>query len=82
MRTRVFLQQVVQQRHGRLPSEHAYPVRVAFRRRKALCDESHCEPLYLWLRITGRWLAHDASFQAGQKLRVHVEHGKLTITAT
>ncbi|KVA20631.1 hypothetical protein WI46_07920 [Burkholderia ubonensis] len=50
--------------------------------RKALYDESHCEPLYLWLRIAGQWLAHDAGFHAGQKLRVHVEHGKLTITAT
>ncbi|KVC61632.1 hypothetical protein WI72_12115 [Burkholderia ubonensis] len=50
--------------------------------RKALYDESHCEPLYLWLRIAGQWLAHDAGFHAGQKLRVHIEHGKLTITAT
>nr|WP_302054894.1 SymE family type I addiction module toxin [Burkholderia multivorans] len=32
------------------------------------------------LKIGGRWLAHDAGFHAGQKLLVHVEHGKLTIT--
>ncbi|AOK15526.1 hypothetical protein WJ96_27070 [Burkholderia ubonensis] len=49
--------------------------------RKTLYDDSLCEPLYLWLKITGRWLAHDAGIHAGQKLRVHVEHGKLTITA-
>ncbi|MCW0060340.1 type I toxin-antitoxin system SymE family toxin [Burkholderia pseudomallei] len=32
--------------------------------------------------MAGQWLAHDAGFHAGQKLRVHIEHGKLTITAT
>ncbi|MET1535727.1 SymE family type I addiction module toxin [Burkholderia sola] len=32
-------------------------------------------------KIAGRWLIHDAGFHAGQKLRVHVELGKLTITA-
>ena len=47
---------------------------------RAIHDEN-CEPLYLWLKIAGRWLIHDAGFHAGQKLRVHVEHGKLTITA-
>ncbi|RQR70925.1 type I addiction module toxin, SymE family [Burkholderia sp. Bp9012] len=26
-------------------------------------------------------MIHDAGFHAGQKLHVHVEHGKLTITA-
>ncbi|WP_139253571.1 type I addiction module toxin, SymE family [Burkholderia ubonensis] len=26
--------------------------------------------------------AHNAGFHAGQKLRIHIEHGKLTITAT
>ncbi|WP_096472310.1 SymE family type I addiction module toxin [Burkholderia pyrrocinia] len=40
-----------------------------------------CEPLFLWLKISGRWLTHDVGFHAGQKLRVHVQHGKLTITA-
>ncbi|WP_082729629.1 SymE family type I addiction module toxin [Burkholderia sp. FL-7-2-10-S1-D7] len=45
---------------------------------RAIHDES-CEPL--WLKIAGRWLTHDVGFHAGQKLLVHVEHGKLTITA-
>ncbi|MBN3816368.1 type I toxin-antitoxin system SymE family toxin [Paraburkholderia sp. Se-20369] len=47
----------------------------------AAIHDERCEPLHLWLKITGRWLAHDAGFHAGQKLLVHVEHGKLTITA-
>ncbi|WP_175906767.1 SymE family type I addiction module toxin [Burkholderia seminalis] len=34
------------------------------------------------IKISGRWLTHDVGFHAGQKLRVHVQHGKLTITAT
>ncbi|VWB09809.1 hypothetical protein BLA6993_00283 [Burkholderia lata] len=47
---------------------------------RVIYDES-CEPLHLWLKIAGRWLIHDVGFHAGQKLLVHVEHGKLTITA-
>jgi len=47
---------------------------------QAIYDES-CEPLHLWLKIAGRWLMHDVGFHAGQKLHVHVELGKLTITA-
>ncbi|KVF68039.1 hypothetical protein WS75_30060 [Burkholderia sp. FL-7-2-10-S1-D7] len=48
---------------------------------QALYGNSLCEPLYLSLKIAGRWLANDAGFHAGQKLLVHVEHSKLIIAA-
>ncbi|WP_235024451.1 SymE family type I addiction module toxin [Caballeronia arvi] len=36
-------------------------------------------PLYPWIRLAGRWL-EQAGFEAGQQVRVEVQHGKLIIT--
>ncbi|MEM5370072.1 SymE family type I addiction module toxin [Paraburkholderia azotifigens] len=36
-------------------------------------------PLYTWLKFSGRWLEL-AGFEAGQHVRVEVEHGRLIIT--
>ena len=35
--------------------------------------------LYPWLKLSGRWL-EQAGFEAGQRVKVHVEHGRLVIT--
>ncbi|WP_279628702.1 SymE family type I addiction module toxin [Caballeronia pedi] len=35
--------------------------------------------LFPWIRLAGRWIEH-AGFAPGQRVRVAVEHGKLTIT--
>ncbi|MFB9126574.1 type I addiction module toxin, SymE family [Paraburkholderia dipogonis] len=37
-------------------------------------------PLYPWMKLAGRWIEH-AGFQAGQRVRINVEWGRLTITA-
>lgn len=37
-------------------------------------------PLYPWMKLAGRWIEH-AGFQPGQRVKIAVEHGKLTITA-
>nr|WP_250456233.1 SymE family type I addiction module toxin [Caballeronia sp. ATUFL_M2_KS44] len=37
-------------------------------------------PLHPWLKLAGRWIER-AGFEAGQRVRVNVEHGRLTITA-
>ncbi len=37
-------------------------------------------PLYPWMKLAGRWIEH-AGFEAGQRVRIAVEHGRLTITA-
>lgn len=37
-------------------------------------------PLYPWLKLAGRWV-EQAGFTAGQRVRINVEHGRLTITA-
>ncbi|WP_277185665.1 SymE family type I addiction module toxin [Caballeronia sp. BR00000012568055] len=36
-------------------------------------------PFFPWIRLAGRWIEH-AGFHAGQRVKVAVEHGKLTIT--
>jgi toxic protein SymE len=36
-------------------------------------------PLYPWIKLAGRWL-EQAGFEAGQSVRVQVEHGRLVIT--
>jgi toxic protein SymE len=36
-------------------------------------------PLYPWIKLAGRWLEL-AGFEAGQRVRVAVEHGRLVIT--
>jgi toxic protein SymE len=36
-------------------------------------------PLYPWIKLAGRWL-EQAGFEAGQHVRVQVEHGRLVIT--
>ncbi|MDR5795671.1 SymE family type I addiction module toxin [Caballeronia sp. LZ008] len=36
-------------------------------------------PLYPWLKLAGRWIEH-AGFEAGQRVKINVEHGRLTIT--
>ncbi|WP_232477833.1 SymE family type I addiction module toxin [Caballeronia calidae] len=35
--------------------------------------------LYPWLKLSGRWL-EQAGFQAGQSVKVEVQHGRLVIT--
>jgi toxic protein SymE len=37
-------------------------------------------PLYPWMKLAGRWIEH-AGFPPGQRVRISVEHGRLTITA-
>ncbi|WP_350029732.1 SymE family type I addiction module toxin [Caballeronia sp. AZ1_KS37] len=37
-------------------------------------------PLYRWRKLAGRWIEH-AGFQAGQRVRTNVVHGRLTTTA-
>jgi toxic protein SymE len=37
-------------------------------------------PLYPWMKLAGRWVEH-AGFSPGQRVKIAVEHGKLTITA-
>ncbi|RQH01653.1 SymE family type I addiction module toxin [Paraburkholderia dinghuensis] len=32
------------------------------------------------MKLAGRWIEH-AGFEAGQRVRIAVEHGRLTITA-
>ncbi|CAM2170490.1 toxic protein SymE [Paraburkholderia sacchari] len=36
-------------------------------------------PLYPWIKLSGRWLEL-AGFEAGQRVRIAVEHGRLVIT--
>jgi toxic protein SymE len=36
-------------------------------------------PLYPWMKLSGRWIEH-AGFEAGQRVRISVEQGRLTIT--
>lgn len=36
-------------------------------------------PLYPWMKLAGRWI-EQASFEPGQRVRINVEHGRLTIT--
>ncbi|BFG79427.1 hypothetical protein PTKU46_74600 [Paraburkholderia terrae] len=36
-------------------------------------------PLYPWMKLAGRWI-EQAGFEAGQRVRVAVELGRLTIT--
>jgi toxic protein SymE len=33
-----------------------------------------------WMKLAGRWIEH-AGFQAGQHVKISVEHGRLIITA-
>jgi toxic protein SymE len=37
-------------------------------------------PLYPWMKLAGRWI-EQVGFEAGQRVRVAVEHGRLIITA-
>jgi toxic protein SymE len=37
-------------------------------------------PLFPWIKLAGRWI-ENSGFTAGQRVRIHVEHGQLTITA-
>ncbi|AOY95337.1 hypothetical protein BKK79_26555 [Cupriavidus sp. USMAA2-4] len=37
-------------------------------------------PLYPWMKLAGRWIEH-AGFEAGQRVRIAVEQGRLVITA-
>ena len=37
-------------------------------------------PLYPWMKLAGRWVEH-VGFEAGQRVKIVVERGKLTITA-
>ncbi len=37
-------------------------------------------PLYPWMKLAGRWI-EQAGFEAGQRVRIAVEQGWLTITA-
>jgi toxic protein SymE len=37
-------------------------------------------PLYPWMKLAGRWIEH-AGFAPGQRVRINVEQGRLTITA-
>jgi len=36
--------------------------------------------LYPWMKLAGRWIEH-AGFEAGQRVKVAVEQGRLIITA-
>ncbi|MDR6382932.1 hypothetical protein J2802_003352 [Paraburkholderia caribensis] len=36
-------------------------------------------PLYPWMKLGGRWI-DNAGFAAGQRVKIAVEHGRLTIT--
>lgn len=36
-------------------------------------------PLYPWLKLSGRWL-EIAGFEPGQRVKIQVQYGKLTIT--
>ncbi|MFM0509455.1 SymE family type I addiction module toxin [Paraburkholderia sp. RL17-373-BIF-A] len=36
--------------------------------------------LYPWVKLARRWIEH-AGFEAGQRVRIAVEQGRLTITA-
>lgn len=37
-------------------------------------------PRYPWMKLAGRWIER-AGFEAGQRVRIVVEHGRLVITA-
>ncbi|AJX34732.1 SymE family type I addiction module toxin [Burkholderia oklahomensis] len=37
-------------------------------------------PLYPWMKLAGRWIEH-AGFEAGQRVKITVEHERLVITA-
>jgi toxic protein SymE len=37
-------------------------------------------PNFPWLKLAGRWI-ENAGFEAGQRVKINVEHGRLTITA-
>ena len=37
-------------------------------------------PLYPWMKLAGRWI-ENAGFTAGQRVKIAVEQGRLTITA-
>jgi toxic protein SymE len=37
-------------------------------------------PLFPWMKLAGKWIEH-AGFEAGQRVKIAVEHGRLIITA-
>ncbi|MFD1554501.1 SymE family type I addiction module toxin [Paraburkholderia silviterrae] len=51
----------------------------ARQRRVALHVDVNAPPLYPWIKLSGRWLEL-AGFEAGQRVRIEVQHGRLVTT--
>jgi hypothetical protein len=58
-------------RHLREDPDDALPAQLA---------KPTIPPLYPWMKLAGRWI-EQAGFQAGHRVRIAVEHGRLTIAA-
>ncbi len=63
---------------------HAHPARrvtvqQSLRYRRFSLRPQKQPPLYPWIKLSGRWLEL-AGFEAGQRVRIEVHHGRLVIT--
>ncbi|WP_179401920.1 SymE family type I addiction module toxin [Burkholderia guangdongensis] len=53
-----------------------------YRRKWRTATGKYIEPtFYPWIKLAGRWIEH-AGFSPGQRVRIAVEEGRLTITAS
>ena len=67
-----------------LKALHAHPVRrvtiqQSWRYRRINARTRTEPPLYPWIKLAGRWLEL-AGFEAGQRVKIEVHHGRLVIT--
>ncbi|TDG26453.1 type I addiction module toxin, SymE family [Paraburkholderia silviterrae] len=54
-------------------------MRQSLRYRRINARARTVPPLYPWIKLVGRWLEL-ADFEAGQRVRIEVHHGRLVIT--
>ncbi|PVX97698.1 SymE family type I addiction module toxin [Paraburkholderia unamae] len=70
--------------NANLKASHAHPerrvtIQQSWRYRRLSARTRTDPPLYPWIKLAGRWL-EQAGFEAGQRVRVSVEHQRLVIT--
>ncbi|WP_213306297.1 SymE family type I addiction module toxin [Paraburkholderia sacchari] len=59
--------------------ERRVTIQQSWRYRRINARARNAPPLYPWLKLSGRWLELAGS-EAGQQVRIAVEHGRLVIT--
>ena len=62
-----------------LPERHIKIQEAERERPRSYRNRYQPPTLYPWLKLSGHWL-EQAGFEAGQSVRVQVEHGRLVIT--